>query len=142
MDMIQDNTRIRFRILMNVPVTPRRYSLVIGGLVADKVFFKSFCRCHLPHKSVNFSFPITDTTSQLTDLSGIEPLHIDFRNTLCETRSVKVTASTSACLRTHEHVYSCTCTYTSTNTRYKGILLIPRRPPFPGQPHDLGIVLM
>ena len=36
--------------------------------IPDKVFSKSFCRSQLPHKSIKFSFTITDTKNQLTDL--------------------------------------------------------------------------
>ena len=38
--------------------------------ISHKVFIKSFYRSHLPHKSVNLSFTITNTKNMLTDLCG------------------------------------------------------------------------
>ena len=38
------------------------------GFVSHKVFSKSFCRVHLPHKSVNLSFTIANIKTKWTDL--------------------------------------------------------------------------
>ena len=40
------------------------------SLISHKVFLKSFCRSHPPHKSVNSSFTITNMKNKLTDLWG------------------------------------------------------------------------
>ena len=44
---------------------------IIGTyLVSHNIFFKSFCRSQLLHKSVNLSFIITNIKNRLTDLWG------------------------------------------------------------------------
>ena len=40
------------------------------GLISHTAFLRSFCRSHLPHKSVILSFTITIIKNNLTDLCG------------------------------------------------------------------------
>ena len=57
---------------------------VQNNLISHKVFFKSFCRSQLHHKSVNLSFTIASIKNKLTDFCGNRLLQNDFKNTLCE----------------------------------------------------------
>jgi hypothetical protein len=54
-------------------------------LIARKMFVKSFCENHFPHKSVNLFF--THDKDELTDLWGNGLLQNNFTNTLCEIKA-------------------------------------------------------
>ena len=53
--------------------------------ISIKVFWKSFCRGQLPHKSGNLSLTFTYIKNELTDLCGSGLLQDDRENTLCGT---------------------------------------------------------
>ena len=53
-------------------------------LISQKVITKSFCKRQFPHKSVVFSFIISNIKNELTDLFGNGFLQNDLTNTFCE----------------------------------------------------------
>jgi len=71
----------------NVPNIPKlKCTWTRNKVISHKVFFKSFCRSELPHKSFNVSFYIANMTNTLTNLCGNRLLQNDFENTFCEIR--------------------------------------------------------
>ena len=58
------------------------------------IFLKSFCKCQLPHKSVNISSIITYIKSKLTDLCGNRLLQNDLKIAFCEISLDTMTAPT------------------------------------------------
>ena len=59
------------------------WPLLASSDISQKVFTKLLSKSQSPHKSVNFSFIITNIKDKLTDLCGNSLLHNDFTNTLC-----------------------------------------------------------
>jgi len=54
------------------------------ALFSQKVFLKSFCRSHPPHKSVRLTFTITNITNKFTNLCENRLLQNDLKNIVCE----------------------------------------------------------
>ena len=44
-----------------------------ADMLSHRVLLKSFCRSHLPHKSVNVFFISENVKDQLTDSTGLRP---------------------------------------------------------------------
>ena len=70
----------------SLPLNMKPWAL---NLTSHKVFWKSFCRSRLPHKSINLSFTITNENieNKLTDLCANWLVQNVFQKTLCERRS-------------------------------------------------------
>ena len=57
-------------------------ALSTGILISHKVFFKSFCKIQIPHKSVNLSFAVDNMKNKLTDLCGNRRVEIDVKHNI------------------------------------------------------------
>ena len=67
-------------------VWPRGVSTRRSHLISQKVFFKSFCRSQLPHKSVNLSFILTNMKNEEYD-DGFWLLQNNFIKNICEIKA-------------------------------------------------------